>query len=222
MTLSLLILCIVLPNLLCGQESEATDKPTKPSVLIVGDSISVAYTPIVKSILDETATVERVKGNCRFSAYGVEHSRKWVKDKRWDVIHFNFGLWDFYGWQQEELISAEQYGKNLEAIVLTLKPHCNVLIFGTTTPPCAEPEHKIKVLATTEKADAFEAEARGVMKKHAVLVNDLDGILAGRMTELGKAANDVHYTPKGNQVIADKVASFIDMSLGLLPARSGE
>ncbi|MCM2375289.1 SGNH/GDSL hydrolase family protein [Aporhodopirellula aestuarii] len=186
-------------------------------VLLIGDSISIAYTPLVQTALTGIAEVERVRGNCQFSAHGAEHAGQWIADKQWDVIHFNFGLWDLYGWKQDGLISVQDYGANLEKIVTTLQPACEVLIFATTTPPCAEPEHKIKVLVPPDKAAAFEAEARRVMKKHGVLVNDLDGILVGRMDELGKAPDDVHYTPEGNRVIADKVASFIDMSLGLLP-----
>ncbi len=188
-----------------------------PRVLLIGDSISLAYTPLVQAALQGTADVERVRGNCQFSAYGAEHVDDWVAGQRWDVIHFNFGLWDLYGWKQDAFISVEDYGANLEKIVMALQPACDVLIFATTTPPCAEPEHKIKVLASPEKAAAFEAEARRVMKKHGVLVNDLDGILVGRMNELGKAPDDVHYVPEGNRIIAEKVTSFIDMALGLLP-----
>lgn len=198
---------------------EAKPGNALPNVLLIGDSISLAYTPLVRNALLDTALVERVPGNCQFSAYGANNAQKWVGDRHWDVIHFNFGLWDLYGWKQEKLVSTQDYGTHLEAIVMALKPACDLLIFATTTPPCAEPEHKIKVLASPEKAAEFEAEARRVMKKHHVLVNDLDGILAGRMNELGKAPNDVHYTPEGNQVIAEKVASFIDMSLGILPAK---
>ncbi len=217
----LTLLLLGLPT--SAQESEPhghTSTNELPSVLLIGDSISLAYTPLVIDGLKEYANVTRVKGNCRFSAYGVDNVKEWVGDKRWNVIHFNFGLWDLYGWKQDGLISVEDYGKNLEAIVAELKPCCDVLIFGTTTPPCSEPEHKIKVLATSAKAAGFESEARRVMKQYGVLVNDLDGILVGRMQELGKASNDVHYTAEGTAVIADKVISFVDMSLGLLPKKA--
>lgn len=182
-----------------------------PRVLIIGDSISLSYTPIVKKQLAGKALVERVPGNCRYSAWGAEHAATWVEGKQWDIIHFNFGLWDLYGWKQEELISVEDYGKNMETIVEALKPAAKVLVFGTTTPPCAEAEHKTKLLVTREKAAIFETEARRIMKKHGVFVNDLDSVVAESMAKHGKAPNDVHYTPAGNQLIANKVASFIEM-----------
>ncbi len=202
----------------CGQDSpsrypDQTSSTELPSVLLIGDSISIAYTPLVQDALKKKAKVTRIKGNCRFSAYGAEHVEDWVAENHWNMIHFNFGLWDLYGWKQDELISVEDYGKNLETIVTHLKPACDVLVFGTTTPPCSEAEHNIKILVTSEKAAAFESEARRIMKKHGVLVNDLDGILASRMTELGKAANDVHYKAAGNTVIANKVSRFIAASL---------
>ena len=24
----------------------------------------------------------------------------WIGNSKWDLIHFNFGLWDWYGWKQ--------------------------------------------------------------------------------------------------------------------------
>jgi hypothetical protein len=67
------------------------DKPGLPRVLIVGDSISMGYTPPVRRLLDGVANVHRPKTNCRWSAYGDEHIEEWVGDSKWDVIHCNCG-----------------------------------------------------------------------------------------------------------------------------------
>ena len=41
-----------------------------------------------------TADVERVEGNGRDTGYGLEMIDAWLEDGPWDVIHFNWGLWD--------------------------------------------------------------------------------------------------------------------------------
>ena len=91
------------------------DDPAFPRVLIIGDSISEGYTPRVRRLLEGKANVHRPADNCRMSAYGVEHIGEWVGDSKWDVIHFNFGLWDWYGWQNPQA-TPESYANNLAAM----------------------------------------------------------------------------------------------------------
>ena len=71
-----------------------------PKVLILGDSISIGYTPYVQSILKGKADVVRPlnkKGgaeNCQGTTRGKTELDRWLGDTKWDVIHFNFGLHD--------------------------------------------------------------------------------------------------------------------------------
>ncbi len=112
------------------------DAPGLPRVLIIGDSISIGYTPRVRRQLDGIANVHRPTTNCRWSAFGAEHIEGWLGDSKWDVIHFNFGLWDWYGWSQEEKSTPESYAKSLESIVQKMKAKTDAtLIFAITTPP---------------------------------------------------------------------------------------
>ena len=76
------------------------DNPALPRVLIIGDSISIGYTPRVRKLLKGKANVHRPKTNCRWSAFGNEKILDWIGNSKWDLIHFNFGLWDWYGWKQ--------------------------------------------------------------------------------------------------------------------------
>ena len=97
------------------------DKPDLPRVMIVGDSISIAYTPIVRKLLDGVANVHRPKTNCRWSAFGDDHIEEWLGDSKWDVIHFNFGLWDWYGWRQETKATPQSYANSLESIIQKIR-----------------------------------------------------------------------------------------------------
>jgi len=65
-----------------------------PEVLIIGDSISIGYTPFVKQMLGGIAGVYHNPGNGRYTGYGLEKIEEWLGDESWDVIHFNRGLWD--------------------------------------------------------------------------------------------------------------------------------
>jgi len=65
-----------------------------PNVLILGDSISLGYTPLVKAKLAGKANVSRPSCNCGPSQFYLKNMRSWVGTNHWDVIHVNFGIWD--------------------------------------------------------------------------------------------------------------------------------
>lgn len=191
------------------------DKPGLPRVLIVGDSISIGYTPRVRRMLDGVANVHRPKTNCRWSAYGDEHIEEWVDDSKWDVIHFNFGLWDWYGWRQETKASPESYANSLDSIIRKIRKKSDAkLIFGITTPPCIAAERNAHIVVTEERAKEFNKAARAVMEKHQVGINNLYDLIIKRRAELQLAANDVHYNDTGRDILAQRVASRIRRELG--------
>ena len=76
--------------------------PPIPKVLILGDSISIGYTPLVQKALEGEAHVfrpmrsEKGAENCEGTTYGVTELERWLQidGGGWDVIHFNFGLHD--------------------------------------------------------------------------------------------------------------------------------
>ena len=104
--------------------SKAFDNPVDklglPRVLIIGDSISIGYTPRVRKILDGRANVHRPKTNCKWSAFGDQKINEWIGNEKWDLIHFNFGLWDWYGWSQDTKATPRSYSKSLDNIVQNL------------------------------------------------------------------------------------------------------
>jgi acyl-CoA thioesterase-1 len=188
------------------------DDPALPRVLIVGDSISEGYTPRVRRLLDGKANVHRPADNCRMSAYGVEHIGEWVGDSKWDVIHFNFGLWDWYGWKNPQA-TPESYANNLDAIVRSLKKTGARLIFGMTTPPSIGPERQTKIVITEARAKEFNDAATAVMEKHGVRINDLYALIGSNRAKYQRAENNVHYTEAGTDLLAAQVAKEIQAAL---------
>src|SRR5690606_3837208 len=66
----------------------------KKKVLIIGDSISIGYFPFVKDALKEEAYVVHNPGNSQHTGTGLQRLDEWLGTTKWDVIHFNWGLWD--------------------------------------------------------------------------------------------------------------------------------
>lgn len=187
---------------------------TKPKVLIVGDSISLAYTPYLKELLKEEAIVMHHKGNAQYTGFGLLKIEEWLGQEKWDVIHFNWGLWDMYGWQyKDSLRSPDVYAKNLEALVARLEKTGAKLIWATTTPVCPEPELNDLVVIDSKTERVYRKAALKVMKKHKIQVNDLYKSMKPKQKEYAVGGNNVHFTSEGSRFLAEQVANEIRKNL---------
>ncbi|MBL9213976.1 MAG: SGNH/GDSL hydrolase family protein [Opitutaceae bacterium] len=197
-----------------------TDVAGLPRVLIIGDSISGGYTPIVREQLRGRANVHRYDENSRDTNYGLTRLDFWLDAGRWDVIHFNFGLHDLKHVnaagemvpvaQGRRVSTQAQYEGNLRQIVARLKQTGARLVFATTTP--------IPVGANGRVAGSelpFNEAARKIMAENGVPIDDLHALAAPRLAEIQKPAN-VHYTDAGYALLAAQVR---DSIVALLPAR---
>lgn len=199
------------------------DNPDLPNVLIIGDSISIAYTVDVRKELHGKADVFRIPGNGKNSGYGLKNLNKWLKMKpgKWDVIHFNWGLWDLcYRHPQSKnqgrrdkingTITAvpEQYRENMGKIVARLKKTNAKLIWCATTPV---PEHEAgRKLGDDIK---YNKIAEKIMKKNGILINDLHAHALLKHSEIQIKKGDVHFNKKGSAYLATKVAREITAAL---------
>jgi len=189
-----------------------------PRVLIIGDSISIGYTPFVVAALKDKAIVKHHKGNAGPTLRGIQRIDAWLGKEKWDVIQFNWGLWDMYRWSYRKYDqSPEAYEKNLESLVSRLEKTGAKLIWATSTPICPKAEKKSHVLVDPAGERAYLETARRVMKKHHIAVNDLHAFMAPRRKKYALADNDVHYTKEGYQALADQVVAKIKETLKDLP-----
>ena len=83
------------------QAAPAKTKPANeakplPRVLLIGDSICIGYHKGVRMLLDGKAVMVKNPGNAQHSGTGLKKIDEWLGDGKWDVIHFNWGLWDMY------------------------------------------------------------------------------------------------------------------------------
>ena len=163
--------------------------------------------------MDGKANVHRPKTNCRWSAFGDQKITEWVGNEKWDLIHFNFGLWDWYGWKQNKKATAQSYAKSLEGIVQKLKSSGAKLVFAVTTPPCIGPEKKGQFIVEDERAEKFNRSALAVMKKYGVAINDLYSLIGKDRAKYQLGANDVHYNDAGRDLLAAQVSKVITKEL---------
>ena len=191
-----------------------------PLVLLIGDSISGGYRGGVAKALEGKAIVAKSSDNGESTAVGVLKIDGWLGDTKWAVIHFNWGVWDMYGWQYaSDDRSPAMYAQRLEALVVRMKKTGAKLIWATTTPvpPKAEgtmlKRFKKEVVITPELENQYREAALAVMQKHGVQINDLYELLKPRQSEF-QAEDNVHFSGAGSALMAQQVADAILKSLG--------
>lgn len=205
------------------------DDPRLPRVLLIGDSVSVAYTLDVRKNLEGVANVHRIptNGGSTRTALGDYGLISWIKPgDKWDVIHFNHGLHDLsYRFDDDrdkndkgeyaspangghQNVSLEQYEKNLRIIVARLKQTGARLIFASTTPvPESDAAKYVK-----DSELPYNAVARKVMTEEEVAWNDIWTLVKPRQDQL-QGKRNVHFMPSGSAVIAGQVAEAIAREL---------
>jgi len=205
------------------------DDPKLPRVLIIGDSVSVAYTLDVRKNLAGVANVHRIaaNGGSTRTALGEYGLIRWLKPgEKWDVIQFNEGLHDLsYRFPDDRdkndkgeyasptnggrpNVSLEQYEKNLRLIAARLKQTGAKLIFASTTPV---PESAAAKYVKDSELP-YNAVAKKVMAEEGVTWNDLWAAVKPRQAEL-QGKRDVHFMTSGSAVLAKQVAEAIAREL---------
>jgi lysophospholipase L1-like esterase len=196
-----------------------------PHVLILGDSISMGYTPFVQEQLTHYYVVRPTNAqgkmiNCQGTTFGVKQIENWLAADggKWDLIHFNFGLHDLkhvdstgknsMNPSDPVQASPEVYEQQLREIVEKLKSTGAKLIFATTTPV---PEGA-QPLRETDAPVRYNAIAKKIMADNNIPVNDLFEFALARLDEIQLPKN-VHFSPSGSQVLGAEVARLIRENL---------
>jgi acyl-CoA thioesterase-1 len=181
-----------------------------PRVLLIGDSISIGYTPAVRELLRGKANVYRIATNGGPTINGLANLDSWLGRRKWDVLHANWGLHDLkIGRAGERQVSLEQYERNLRILAPRLKSGAAHVIFANTTPV---PEGKLSPARLNSDVIAYNEAAARVMRENGIEVNDLYSLVLPRLKDLQLPEN-VHFTPAGYRVLADQVAARISAAL---------
>ncbi|MFT5468745.1 MAG: hypothetical protein ACI8UO_003857 [Verrucomicrobiales bacterium] len=188
------------------------DDPALPRVLLIGDSVSRAYTQTVRSELAGKANVHRAPANCGPTATGLKKINIWLGDGKWDLIHFNFGIHD-------RNTPLADYTDRLEQLIERMQQTGATLIWANTT-PLPDVSGKYTAASIVER----NAAAAEVMAKHKIAIDDLFGAISPRLGEL-QNPDDCHFSGPGNAFLGETVAAFLEPRLGRrhdLSARASE
>ncbi|SHE65180.1 Lysophospholipase L1 [Mariniphaga anaerophila] len=189
-----------------------------PKILIIGDSTSLGYTPFVKEDLKEVADVFHNPGNAQHTGTGLENIEAWIGDEKWDIIQFNWGLWDLcyrHPDSKEQgkrdkingtiTFSIDEYRNNLDSIVKLIKKKSDAkLVFVTST---YVPENEAG--RYQEDVIRYNQAAIEVMKNNGVEINDIFEKSVSVHKRHGRDTNDVHYSKEGYDEIGKQISNFL-------------
>ena len=201
--------------------STASSAEPRPKVLILGDSISIGYTPEVRKLLAEVADVQRPAENCQHTAHGLNRIKAWLGTNQWDVIHFNWGIWDTHFLDEKgQLVrnetaaagplhlrhTPEQYRTNLVKLVTALETTGARLVWASTTPIMSRSGKRF------DDIKALNTVAAEVMRARRVAINDLYEFTLPHVAEW-QSGDKVHFNATGNQHLGQRVAESIKAAL---------
>ncbi len=194
----------------------------KPKILIIGDSISIGYTPFVKKHFSENAIVGHNPGNAQHTGTGLEKVKEWIGEEDWDIIQFNWGLWDLCYRDPNSKVQGsrdkvngkitftlEEYENNLERIIQSIRQVSNAkLIFVTTS---YIPEHEAGRFQND--AQKYNKVSKRVMSKYNIIVNDIYKKSKAIHKGYGKGTDDVHYTEQGYKKLGKEISDFLSVEI---------
>ncbi len=181
-----------------------------PNVLLIGDSISIGYTPYVRKELAGTCNVYRIPENGGDTKKALAAFDTWMGDGNWDVIHFNTGLHDMKRIVNNNLDvngnavnSPEAYEANLEKYFQKLEKTGAKLIWANITVVPDGAEGRIK-----GEEVQYNQIAENIRKGHpSILLNDLYTLTENHPSDQ-KPAN-VHFDEAGKERQGRQVAEKI-------------
>lgn len=176
-----------------------------PRVVLIGDSITRGYYPIVEQILKGKAYVARITTS---KAIGdpalLDELATFLKQVRFDVVHFNIGM---HGWAYSE----DEYRQNLPALVAAIRKYAPQakLVWASTTPIRSDTESG----ARNDRIVRRNSIARDFASTEGIPIDDLHALMAPRAD---MHSDNVHFNKEGSALMAEQAAREVSK---LLPSR---
>lgn len=179
-----------------------TEPKARPHVLLLGDSVYGQAAREAQRMLQGRVTLVQPKTRPGDSGTALRQMDALLAGRKWDLIHFNFGLADLhYRDPQSKSIRAmskraggvrvtgpEQYEENLRAIVARLQRTGAKLLWASTTP--IDPSGLNGIYDAGSEVQ-YNAIAARVMKDNGVAINDMHGFV--RSVVAGKRRDPFSY-----------------------------
>lgn len=175
----------------CGYIQDEVPDTAKKNVLIIGDSISIGYIPVVRENLTDF-DVYHSPCNASWSGYIKLHIDSWLSKRKYDVVIFNNGVRDL----NTESISLKSYDKNMTDIADRVLQETDDVYFVQTSKhprPYFDLGNEVPRQNLMRQLNEFVIGSRGI---------DIIRLgKAGDALEGFKINDQVHYSSEGYQVI---------------------
>jgi len=185
-------------------------------ILLIGDSISMGYTPHVAVLLAGRADVVHNPGN----AGDTDHTRAdldaWLAELPAEVVHFNCGLHDIKvarpgGANQ---VPLPRYRENLTWIVQRLQATGAGLVWASSTPVIETRHQAVKDFDRYNRdVESYNLAAAEIMAEAGVPVDDLHAVAAAADLQSFLTPDGVHFTEAGYGLLASAVAEALSRVL---------
>ena len=187
-----------------------------PSVYVIGDSISIGYTPRLAELLDGKGSVTHNPGNGGDSANILANLDDWLAGPSPSVIHVNCGLHDIKVSRETgaHQVPLDEYCANLPRVVDRLAATGATVIWATTT-PVIEPRHQaVKGFDRYNRdVDAVNAAAVEIVSAAGVAIDDLHAAATALGLDESLTEDGVHFTEPAYRALARTVAGCIAAAL---------
>ena len=188
----------------------------RPSIILIGDSICMAYRPLVQKLLQDKFHILGISENGGDSSKVLQNLDEWMIKRDADMIHFNCGLHDLKlmpgapGLQQP----LDVYEANLKNIVRRLQNETTMRLAWATTTPVIDERHKAAkgFERHLEDVRAYNRVATAIMTEAGIPIDDLYSVIENDDVEACISADGVHMTERGNKILAAAVSDFIIQS----------
>ena len=187
----------------------------RPIILFLGDSITIAYAPIVRELLTGEVEVRLPEDNAGTSTNLLAHLDKWLSAPV-DIIHFNCGLHDLAidPGASGPRVSVEAYTENLRTLRGRLEATSAQLIWATIT-PVIDDWHKVAKGFCRHLADVRRYNDAARMVMTGLPMNDLYAKVIAAGLERCICEDGVHMREYGNRLLAETVAQLLRTRLSV-------
>ena len=221
------------------ERTEGKSDAALPNVLILGDSISMGYTPFVKKRLAGVANVSRPKCNCAATQFYFRERngmKDWVGTNRWDVITVNCGIWDICYMKGDPVGTDHYWGKKELSALPPLQRGTAIrdLGFHVRTPILEYMANLRKILTylkskgatvifpLTTPCPAYQYDDRcGLSRVYNEVASAVCAELGVQTVDLSaigernydKQPDGAHYSDEGNDLLAAAVSAAVESAL---------
>lgn len=175
-------------------------------ILVIGDSISMGYTPHLKKKMATDDTVFHPAENCGDSRNVRKNFSSWLGDQEWDTVIFNAGLHDIKRHKADNTVQVPlaEYKINLGHIFPTLLARASNVIWVTITPVIEERHNLVKEFHRyNSDVLTYNEAALTIAQSHSVPICDLHTWVSNRDIGSIMLQDGVHFNEIGYAEMAD-------------------